>query len=493
MEDIKIKDKSMSETFEVRGYWGTNTNIDELETFGTLKYSKDGIVLELLGQLNSKIDNFYDEKFDSIYGFTVSGELISLYNCNPINENINMPGLLIQEYSIGSFLVGGFHSINDIYFNDSDVYLSNFNQWLDKRYINILIENKHGRRIKNSYTVDIENCKKNLFSINFENEGFTVNEECKFKDHHGLDNINVNGIGYLNFITQKTENLAYQFENFNKIRKLISFLSNKPIYFDMIHIKPDKLKDYEGKEYPKYHKLSYFFRQIGDIKNNNYISFLKYTDINLSINDIFNKWIDNSEKLIPIYDLISADSYMNYYEETVFLYSARALEVFHRELIGDSCEEDSIYSERIDYYKKLLKEFIIKDIDDDYQEYFIDRINYPDNINFARRLRDILNSLNDTTKNQLIKRKKKSLSKSKSSLERKIVDTRNYFTHKDERSKSKPNVVHDSFKLKAISYLMKCICIIFIGKYIGIDEEVITEKLRNSSMQSIINDYWINQ
>ena len=85
------------------------------------------------------------------------------------------------------------------------------------------------------------------------------------------------------------------------------------------------------------------------------------------------------------------------------------------------------------------------------------------------------------------------MSKSKSSLERKIVDTRNYFTHKDERSKSKPNVVHDSFKLKAISYLMKCICIIFIGKYIGIDEEVITEKLRNSSMQSIINDYWINQ
>ncbi|VYU19131.1 hypothetical protein [Intestinibacter bartlettii] len=493
MEDIKIKDRSMSEIFEVRGYWGINRKIDELEVFGTLKYSKDGIVLELLGKLNHKIDDFYDEKFDSIYGFTVSGEFISLYNCNPMNEKVNMPGLIIHEYSIDSFLVGGFHSINDIYFNDSDVYLSNFNKWLGKRYINISLENKDGRITKNSYTIDTESCKRNLFSINFENKSFTINEQFKFKNYHGLDNVNLNGVAYLNFITEKTENLAYQFESFNKIRKLISFLSNKPIYFDMIHIKPDQLKDYEGKEYSNHHKLAYFFRQIGDITNDNYINFLKYTDISSNINDIFNKWINNSEKIIPIYDLISADSYMNYYEETVFLDSARALEVFHRELIGDSCEEDYIYSEKINYYKNILKDFIIKDIDDEYQEYFLDRINYPDNVNFTRRLREILNILNDTTKNQFIKRNNKSLSKSKSSLERKIVDTRNYFTHKDERSKTKPNVVHNTLKLKAISSLMKCICIILIGKYIGIDEDIMVEKLKNSSMQSIINDYWINQ
>ncbi|ETJ01722.1 MAG: hypothetical protein Q619_VDC00080G0001, partial [Veillonella dispar DORA_11] len=200
MEDIKIKDRSMSEIFEVRGYWGINRKIDELEVFGTLKYSKDGIVLELLGKLNHKIDDFYDEKFDSIYGFTVSGEFISLYNCNPMNEKVNMPGLIIHEYSIDSFLVGGFHSINDIYFNDSDVYLSNFNKWLGKRYINISLENKDGRITKNSYTIDTESCKRNLFSINFENKSFTINEQFKFKNYHGLDNVNLNGVAYLNFI-----------------------------------------------------------------------------------------------------------------------------------------------------------------------------------------------------------------------------------------------------------------------------------------------------
>lgn len=86
--------------------------------------------------------------FESIYGFTISGEFISLYDCNPLNEKVNMPGLIIHEYSIGSFLVGWFHRINDIYFNDSYVYLSNFNQWLSNRYINISLDNKYGRIIK---------------------------------------------------------------------------------------------------------------------------------------------------------------------------------------------------------------------------------------------------------------------------------------------------------------------------------------------------------
>lgn len=492
MEDIRIEDKKMSESFEVRGYWGTNSKLNEIKTFGTLKYSKDGIVLEILGQLNENINNFYDEKFESIYGFTVKGEFISLYNCNPMSETFNAPGLTIHEYSIDSFLVGGFHSINNIYFNDSDVYLSNFNKWLDKRYISISLDNKDGIITKGSCTVDTENCKKDLFSINFENEGFIINEQFRFKNHYGLDNANLNGVGYLNFITKEVENLEYQFKNFNKIRKLISFLCNSPIYFDRIHIKADKLKDYEGNDYPEHHKLAYFFRQIGDITNNNYTVFLKYTDVKSNISHIFNKWIDNSEKIIPIFDLISSDLYMNYYEETVFLDCARALEAFHREFIDDSFEEDCAYSQKIDNYKEVLKDFISKNIDDKYQNYFSEKINYPDNINFMKRLKGILSTLNDTTKKQLIKKSGKSMSKSKSSLEIKIVSTRNYFTHKDERLKTDPNVVHDSLKLKAMSCQMKCICIILIGKYLGIDEDIIVEKLKNSSMQSIINDYWIN-
>lgn len=65
---------------------------------------------------------------------------------------------------------------------------------------------------------------KNLFTINVENKGFTINKKFRFKNHQGLNNINLNEVGYLNFITEKTENLDYQFKNFNEIRKLISYL-----------------------------------------------------------------------------------------------------------------------------------------------------------------------------------------------------------------------------------------------------------------------------
>ena len=482
MDDIKIKDKKMSDTFEVRGIW--SKSIDELEkgVSGVLKYSPEKITLELLGELTTDIDNHFD---GCIYGFTVRGEYVTLYDCFRSGTESNFPGIQTELYIVNRLLVGGLHREDEILFKNSYVYFSNLVEWLGKSIVNHNVDGN----MKHTYEVDKDKIKSDLINIKIPSIGLNIQEGYTITHRSHIDKIDVISDRYFKFATDNTASLKIQLENIQKIRKLISFLIKGPIHIERIEIVPSELKDYEGKLYDKRHTYLYFAIQTVNKKILKWHEQLfTYNDISENIEDIFNKWIEGYENIGECYDLISTDMHKSEYDENVFLDCARAIEAFHRNIMEDVLKpaKDS----NIELYCEAIKSYIYDNIpEEEYREYFIDRITYEGETTFAKRITHIFECIDTDISKDIIKQRNKNLKRSISSFSTKVSKTRNYLTHKDYKKYDDPAVIKDPVKQLVTTYQMKMIVIILIGSYIGIDEIKLFEHLSRSNLYHTMKMY----
>lgn len=482
MEDIKIKDKKMSDTFEVRGIW--SKSIDNLQKgiSGILKYSPDNIALELAGEINGSLETLFLSSDDAdecehIYGITAAGEYISLYDNILSRTNGSYPGIKVQEYHVSSFLVGGLYKKEDILFKNCFVYFNNFTEWIRKSSITYSIRED----MNHCYEINSRNLEENLFSINIPSKELTIKEKYSINHSNGLYGLEVKSERYLELITKELYDLNQQLEIVNSIRKLFSFLINSPIHVEKLNIKITKLEEDTN--------LSYFYNQLGEFKKGSYNEYLfTYEDIKENIEKIFNNWLCGYDDLVNIYDLITADGYINSYAETIFLDSARALEVFHRSIFN-GLFEPAVDEEYINECTEKICEYICENIKSEYQDDFIKKVRYKGEASFRARINDIFKTFEDVTLEYIVKRKDRSLKKSKNGFVSKVIATRNYLTHKDAKAYDKPEVIKDPVKQLVTAYQIKAIVIILIGKEIGIEETFILEKIINTPMYYNIEKY----
>lgn len=485
MEDIKIKSKKMSDTFEVRGIW--SNSIEKLDNgiSGILKYSPENITLELIGSITESLDLSEDNSFDGyIYGYTVRGEFITLYDCFCSNSESNFPGIKTEVYTVNSILVGGLHKKDEISFRNSYIYFSNLSEWLGKGIVNWNIIND----MKHVYEIDRDKIERNLISINIPSIGLTIKEGYIITQKNYVDKIDVISDRYFRFTTDASESLKIQLENMHKIKQLISFLINGPIHVEKIEIVPEELKNWEGNSYNKNHTFSYFARQSISKKVLKWHEQLfTYNDISESIEEIFNNWILNYDNIGECYDLICTNLYQNKYDENMFLDFARAMEVFHRNVLEGAMKPNN--DDKIDQCREELIKYINTNIDENYRDYFLDRILYEGEITFAKRIVNTLSELDEKIPNDIIKKKKKSIKKSINSFSIKVSKTRNYLTHKDNKKYDDSAVIKEPIKQLAVSYQMKIIVIILIGSYIGIDQTKLLEHISRSNIYRTMKMY----
>ncbi|WP_148550675.1 HEPN domain-containing protein [Paraclostridium bifermentans] len=479
MEDIMITSKKMSDTFEVRGIWSKSLNELDKGISGILKYSSDKITLELIGKISSgEIDLGVesDENFDgSIYGVTVKGEYITLYDCFCSKSTMHFPGIEVESYVVNSLLVGGLHNKKELVFKESSVYFSNLVEWLGRP---LAKQNMH-EHMKLSYEIDRNEMNNNLMVINIPEEGITIKEGYKMTTSYNLDRIDISSDRCLSFTTCESETLEKQLDNIQKVRKLISFLMNGSVYIEKINIISSELKDYEGKSYNKNHKFSYFFNQrveCEEIKCHEQL--LTYKDVKKDIEFIFNQWFKVYENICEAYDLICDYEYKKSYNENVFLNYARSIEVLHRNLMEDI--ENSSRDASIEQNCEDIINYINTNIDEKNRKYFIDRVLYQAETAFFKRVEYSCKNIDDYILEDLIKSPKKSLRKSISSFSTKVSKTRNYLTHKDSKRYADSAVIKEPINQMVVAYKIKIIVIILIGKYIGIDEVKMSKKLKNS-------------
>lgn len=482
MNNKKIRDISMNDNFELKGSWWFEGQIDE-RVNGTLTYDENDTVLELVFEGYPS----YENKNKNIYGVISSGDLVSLYGCVQFHQSFSggqYGAMTILKFSISKFIIGGIHDENELLFKESNIMISGFDEWKDQRPINVEINNKH-KTIKGS--IDICEANKGLIKLKSNDESLVVTEYVSSNQNYDNNNFSIEVIRYLKIEISESKGLSNYIEILDNTRKFFEFLMNRPVFFNKISFVQNELNDINGEKYQDGHKFYLFYNNKRFSKKVSDTMLTNYRDIYDKLENAFKIWTENTKLIVPIYNQATSRYNKVLDIENVFLDNSKALEMYDRN-IGEHQRDKKKKDSYIKNFRKEILKFINeKDMDDSYKKFFIDRINYPDSTTFKSRLLFILDSLDYTTIKSILVVNDDEIEESKSNFSKMIVDTRNYITHKDN-SNIKPTVIMDRVQLLVASYQLGLIIIILIAKFIGLDEAIITDKVKQSNMQHIVSN-----
>ncbi|MCM2675489.1 hypothetical protein NDM98_08305 [Shouchella plakortidis] len=191
MSKKKAKDFLMNEEFEVKGYWSFINS--DYNVPGSLIYSKDGIKLELLGNLHDhSIELLVTESkiIDIIIGTSLEGEKFTLLNSFTINKKLNFPGYATEIYNVSSILVGEhFTSLESITFYSARFHPTYLTKWIGRAPFKENYEHDiNSNALKNAELVFTapKTFRFNIHSIDSElSEEFNLNTSASIFEHMG--------------------------------------------------------------------------------------------------------------------------------------------------------------------------------------------------------------------------------------------------------------------------------------------------------------------
>lgn len=386
----------LDKDFEIKGFFSDDKSkvLTTEARSGILNYKQNQIVLELFDELPRNNDVSYGlfKEVDRIYGWDSSANFLILdIFGNPFGTS-TVPGFPLVKYSVKDFKIfevrdGGlsyieslpstFDMLETLEFGSMTFSFDNIDKWVGKPLLNFT-------RGENQLTVttatsDYKSTKVKLYSqsVLVEDVGSTSYsfKDTEFETSYAIQLTHL-----------KNERVPFDifYDVAIKFKELIEVLSKTPLSFTSINlicenqIQNDCLKIIKGK---------FFVRQQREkmVWSKAEISLAKLND---SFESILNNWFDKSEQLDFIVRQYTKNLHGNPYLEDSLVDAIRNLEVFSKNF-------------RNDFIKKNKKGKIY--------------------------LRDLLNELFDS----LPKGDYDKIfgNQEKANLVKKLVDTRNYFTH----------------------------------------------------------------
>lgn len=200
-------------------------------------------------------------------------------------------------------------------------------------------------------------------------------------------------------------------------------------------------------------------------------------DIEDKLETIINTWFEKNEKFNTAIAAFISDLYLPGYIETEFLNCAKGLEAFHRFFIETDCEDEVETNKVLETEREKLIAFIVQNTSAENRDYFIGRVNYKEEDSFRTRLNALIKSLPKDLKKKLFGEMSK---KGRNSYINQIVETRNYYTHRDGIEKYK-NAITDIGPLSDIvhqlSAILRYYCLVELGVDCNIAEKSLKEWL----------------
>ena len=172
--------------------------------------------------------------------------------------------------------------------------------------------------------------------------------------------------------------------------------------------------------------------------------------------------INGVEEISPIIDYVVDSHSKIFHIPLSFIKLVQATETFSRRM-RNNCKIDE------DEHDKKIEYIISKIDDEDYKKWLIDRLKYSNEPSLAMRLKEIFKEVDFIISLNSGERKK---------IVKKIVDTRNYYTHFDE---SKKDLIMTTEELIYISKYILVILKVLIMKELGLDEAFIELQLKGLS------------
>jgi hypothetical protein len=494
----KAKIQLMSDTFEIKGVW--YLPFQDMESDGVqgiLRYDTKKITLELIGTLEDSENEVISvwrkaPPKQVIYGFSNYGEYFTLYDCVTAGAQINAPGFSTVSYIVNRFYAGTqlIADENDAVIEDCTCSFTYLNAWLD---INITESRSHNRGEKIEWLIDLNKAFPQKKKINVQSKNILIDEEIAYnivypKDYFSDETTKIvlSRFYRLTLIDKSNLTCISCMDNLHEIRKLLTILIGNALHFLYIDINLPctKVRGFDGTEHEKKNMCRVFFTQVGDINKQVGISpyipgsmLIRREDVK-DIEAVFENWFLQQDSLSEIINPYISDLYLPAYQETKYLNTVRSIETYHRFYIENAATQPvvelitSLKNER-----ELIVSYINENISEENKEYFLQRIYYEDEKNLRKRFKEVF----DATPQNLIQQLFGQLSsKEKSKLISKIVDTRNYYTHRDSIRKYN-YAINDHIALYQLIQRLTILLQFHVLKHIGIDLDIVAKRLTEFS------------
>jgi len=502
----KAQKRLMSESFDLQGTWflpEQDMTKDGVE--GILKYSPDKIVLELIGTFRGERDEMLyflqqSPEKKTIYGFSNYGEKMSLFDCFSLGVKMNAPGFNTTSYIVNCFFAGTqfVNSNSERIIKSCEVSLTYLDAWLDTRIVDITTNQDTNNA---SILIDTERVSKNKKHITIDSENIMISEELSRrivypKEYYSEETTKIVVNRFYKLSSTNGELLYYDdcYDNLHKLRRLLALLIGSPLHFLFFDI--EFVSEIIENEIEMKQHCRVFFTQVGNINKTQSISphkpgtvLIFRKDIIDSMEDIFCNWFSLQEKLAEIVNPYINDLYIQTYIETIFLNTVRGLETYHRYFPNEVSEEPQIIDAKFEEERTVLLSFIAERISDENKQDFIDRINYEDEGSLQKRLKELLRQTPTSLMERLFG---KLNSKQTNKMIHAITQTRNYYTHRDDKQKY-PLVIDNHNILNNYIKKLNVILQYWVLRCIGIEgslaeKSLIEHKKNNLAFSTMIKN-----
>ncbi len=485
----KAKEKLMNDSFEIKGIWYLPEKDMELNGVkGILKYTPERITLDLLGALEEEegivtLSSKRNKSNRIILGFSNYGEMLSLHGCFIVKSQSSFPGFDIVTYVVNHFFVGDqiIEDEDNEIFEDTCFSFTYLDAWMD-----IFVTERHmyTNSSKSELHIDLEQAIGQQKKISINSENILIYEQIGYSYQPSIDfySDDTTKIVIRRFFRLSSIDKTFSSYNcFDKylhmIRCILTLLIGSPLYFTYVELNlPNKTGSIHNE------KCRLFFRQIGDINtaqkisrhNTQSVLFLqKHICDNFEI--IFNNWFSYKEQLSEVINPYINDLYLPAYIYTKLLNVVRGLETYHRFFIENKEPQVQTNDEGTLFLheRELIISFIKENISAENQVSFIDKISYEDEKSLHKRLKEILS----LTPKRLVEWLFGQLNSSaKSKLIRTIVQTRNYYTHRDSKEKY-PLAISELVQLDSYIKRLNILLQFHVFKCLGINPLTIEARL----------------
>ncbi len=457
----------MNESFEYKGYWWLPEN-EERRIAGTLKYSpEDGPILELIG-------SFWDlpglQKVkgpDIILGKSDNGKLITLFGYGGRKDKISFPGLSCTTVRMQIVFIGfHFKKREDLVFDSLSINYNYLNEWYTENPFSV----EWG--LPKSYKIHYQQPAPLIVEL----QEFKISLEPELSvNHQRAGDINLKYFVYLKIEGDRKNHFEDLMNFMEKLRNFISLGVKRPIYSNKVKVKTDKyvIKGQDGKELNPLIDVFYKKRRKEYMEKTLIPSDLlfSFNDIKSQFKNCLKKWIEIDELIKPVKDLYFGTLYNpRMFLENKFLNLVQALETYHSRRYKGS------YSINPKEFGEIVGK-ILEVIPSKYKKYFEGRLKYANEYNLRKRIKEIIKKSSNIIEFYL------SNNREKKDFINKVVNTRNYLTHYDEKLKNKAAKSEDLYWL---NLKLKILVEILLMKETGIDSEYISNALkRNTEYQEI--------
>lgn len=487
----RAEKRLMADTFEIKGLWflpGSNMNKDGVE--GVLRYSPSEILLELIGAFDKATPFSVEEVPElKIYGFSEFGEWLTLFDCMIRRAEMHAPGFSTETYIVNKFYIGTkcIENENSDLIENAVFSFTNLDAWLDYRMIEIRAA-KDTKKMTLTLDPCSPNCSRDKISLTSNN--LILNEEIGYgiqypQDFFLSEKTVITIQRFYRFYHTAGDLLSplYLLENMQHLRRLLVLLVGSPMYFSYIQLNFPSTKEtpHMGQEFERKQYCRVFYTQAGDVLKAKHLApnrpnsiLIKRVDLKENLASIFNYWFEKQDKLSEITSAYISDLYLPTYMENKYLNVVRGIETYHRFFVEG--KEDQIFGRDDTEWTRdcdIIISFIDKTVSENNRDFFKERIRYEGEKSFRKRLKELLalvpeklsvrlwGDMNSNEKNRLIST---------------IIDTRNYYTHRDDRKKYH-NVVENHAALNSLTEQLSVLLQFFCLTHIGISNIIVEKRL----------------